>query len=236
MNWLLILILILVALSAVHGFYRGFVRTILSMVFLVLVMALSGWLSPYISGALKEHTRMEETIRDACADMLEETLNSQAASEGGENAQEQENLLVSLGLPKELLQAVTLDGQMQEIQQQQTEALAAAAADYLAGLAVDGIVFLASFLLAWIVITILMKVADVFANLPIIGFVNRLGGGAVGILRGLLWVWVFFLVLTIFAGTAWGSACMQAVREDAILSFLYDNNLILRVLLSVLGM
>ena len=63
MNWLLLVILIVIILSAAAGYRRGFVRTVLSMVFLILVMVVSGWISPYISDALKEHTQITETIR-----------------------------------------------------------------------------------------------------------------------------------------------------------------------------
>lgn len=230
MNWLLVIILIVVALSAVIGYYRGFVRTVLSMVFLILVMILSGWISPYIGNALEEHTQITETIRSACTELLEDALNGQVQTTG-EDVQEQENYLASLGLPSDLFHGVMNDENLQNVQQQQTESVAAAAADYLTGLAVNGIVFVASFLLAWIIVRILMRIADAFAELPVIGFFNRICGGLVGILRGLLWVWIFFIILTIFVGTGWGRSCMQAVREDLFLSFLYDNNLILRVLL-----
>lgn len=231
MNWLLIVILIVLLLSAVIGFHRGLVRTALSMVFLILVMILSGWISPYISDALEKYTPIEETIQSACTDMLEETFNNQVQAETGDSVQVQENVLSALGLPSDLLDGMALDENIQNVQQQQTELLAESVADDLTGLAMDGIVFVVSFLLAWIIVRILMCVLDAFAELPVIGFFNRIGGGLVGILRGLLWVWIFFIVLTIFVGTGWGRICMQAVREDAFLQFLYDNNLILKLVL-----
>lgn len=127
MNWLLVIILIVVALSAVIGYYRGFVRTVLSMVFLILVMILSGWISPYIGNALEEHTQITETIRSACTELLEDALNSQVQTTG-ENVQEQENYLASLGLPSDLFHGVMNDENLQNVQQQQTESVAAAAA------------------------------------------------------------------------------------------------------------
>ncbi len=243
MNWLLLVILIVIMLSAAAGYRRGFVRTVLSMVFLILVMVVSGWISPYISDALKEHTQITETIRASCTEMLEETWdNSETMSgsvegteptETSEAEEEQRNLLASLGLPENVLDAMLRQNDVWSGQQEQREQMVAYAADYLTDLAVGAIVFLVSFLLAWILVRILMRIADAFAELPVIGFVNRIGGGLVGILRALLWVWIFFIVLMLFSSTGWGKVCMEEVREDVFLQFLYDNNLILRILLYV---
>lgn len=232
MNWLLIIVLIIMVLSAVVGYYRGFVRTVLSMAFLILVLILSGWINPYVRRALDEHTQITETIRNSCRDMIMESLQSRAETADDGTSQEQENLLSSLGLPGDLLNGILQEEENQ--QQQQTELLAASAADNLADLAVNGIVFLVSFFLAWIVVRILMRIADAFTELPVIGFVNRVCGGLVGILRAFLWVWIFFLVLMIFAGTGWGRICMAAVQEDPFLQFLYDNNLVLKFVLALL--
>ena len=230
MNWLLLVILIVTILSAAAGYRRGFVRTVLSMVFLILVMVVSGWISPCISDALKQHTQITETIRTSCTEMLEETWdNSETMSGSAEGAvtaesteatEEQRNLLASLGLPENVLDVMFRQNDIWSGQQEQ---MVAYAADYLTDLTVGAIVFLVSFLLAWILVRILMRIADAFAELPVIGFVNRIGGGFV--------VWIFFLVLMLFSGTGWGRVCMEAVREDAFLQFLYDNNLILQILL-----
>lgn len=231
MNWLLIILLVVTILSAIAGYYRGFVRTAISMAFMILVLVLSGWLSPYIGNALEEYTPVTETIHRACRDMVAETLEEQAGDAAADSQMEQQEFLNALGLPSELLEGVFSSGQIQAGQEAVVQEFAEQTADVLTGLAVDAIVFLVSFAAAWIVVCIIRRVADVFTELPVIGFVNRVCGGILGIVRALFWIWIFFLVLMIFAGTEWGSFCMQAVREDSVLLFLYRNNLILRFLL-----
>ena len=129
MNWLLLVILIVIILSAAAGYRRGFVRTVLSMVFLILVMVVSGWISPYISDALKEHTQITETIRTSCTEMLEETWdNSETMSGSAEGAvtaesteatEEQRNLLASLGLPENVLDVMFRQNDIWSGQQEQ---------------------------------------------------------------------------------------------------------------------
>lgn len=231
MNWLLILLLVVTILSVIAGYYRGFVRTAISMVFMILVLILSGWLSPYIGKALEEHTPVAEGIHDACRNMVAEMLEEQSGSISANGEMEQQELLNMLGLPAELLGGVLSTEQLQTGQEEAIQVFAEQTADVLTNLAVDAIVFLVSFAAAWIVVCIVRRVADIFTELPVLGFVNRVCGGVLGMIRALFWVWIFFLVLTVFSGTEWGNFCLQAIREDSVLLFLYRNNLILKFLL-----
>ena len=231
MNWLLILLLVVTILSVIAGYYRGFVRTAISMVFMILVLVLSGWLSPYIGKALEEHTPVAEGIHDACRNMVAEMLEEQSGSISANGEMEQQELLNMLGLPAELLGGVLSTEQLQTGQEEAIQVFAEQTADVLTNLAVDAIVFLVSFAAAWIVVCIVRRVADIFTELPVLGFVNRVCGGVLGMIRALFWVWIFFLVLTVFSGTEWGNFCLQAIREDSVLLFLYRNNLILKFLL-----
>lgn len=231
MNWLLILLLVVTILSVIAGYYRGFVRTAISMVFMILVLILSGWLSPYIGKALEEHTPVAEGIHDACRNMVAEMLEEQSGSISANGEMEQQELLNMLGLPAELLGGVLSTEQLQTGQEEVIQVFAEQTADVLTNLAVDAIVFLVSFAAAWIVVCIVRRVADIFTELPVLGFVNRVCGGVLGMIRALFWVWIFFLVLTVFSGTEWGNFCLQAIREDSVLLFLYRNNLILKFLL-----
>lgn len=233
MNWLLILLLVVTILSVIAGYCRGFVRTAISMVFMILVLVLSGWLSPYIGKALEEHTPIAEGIHDACRNMVAETLKEQSGSMAADGEVEQQELLNMLGLPAELLGGILSTGQIQAGQEEAVQVFAEQTADVLTSLAVDAIVFLVSFAAAWIVVCIVRRVADIFTELPVLGFVNRVCGGVLGMIRALFWIWIFFLVLTVFSGTEWGTFCLQAVREDSVLLFLYRNNLVLRFLLGV---
>ena len=231
MNWLLILLLVVTILSVIAGYYRGFVRTAISMVFMILVLILSGWLSPYIGKALEEHTPVAEGIHDACRNMVAEMLEEQSGSISANGEMEQQELLNMLGLPAELLGGVLSTEQLQTGQEEAIQVFAEQTADVLTNLAVDAIVFLVSFAAAWIVVCIVRRVADIFTELPVLGFVNRVCGGVLGMIRALFWVWIFFLILTVFSGTEWGNFCLQAIREDSVLLFLHRNNLILKFLL-----
>lgn len=229
MNWLFVVLIVGTVLSVMWGYHRGFVRTAFSMLFLILVIILSGWLSPYISSALQEHTQITQSIQKVCEDMLLQNFESQDFMQM-DSQEKQKVFLEETGLPKELLEAIIPT--VEAGQETAVQALAERTAGALTELAVDGIVFVLSFAAAWIVVRIIMKLTDIFTELPVIGFVNRVFGGLLGMVRALVLIWLFFLVLMFFSGTEWGMTCLRAVREESLLFYLYQNNLVLRFFLT----
>ena len=53
MNWLLIIIVLLLALCVVNGYRKGFLRMMYSMVSWVIMFALVTWATPYINTFLR---------------------------------------------------------------------------------------------------------------------------------------------------------------------------------------
>mgnify|MGYP003302062493 CR=1 FL=1 len=51
-------------------------------------------------------------------------------------------------------------------------------------------------------------------------------GLAAGAAEGLLLVWILFVILTMFAGTEFGSEAMSMIAENPLLDFLYKNNMV----------
>lgn len=213
MNWLFIFVLVAIVLSAAIGYYRGAVRTVFSMVLLILVLVLAGF-SPFIGNLLREHTNITETVRAACSQMLN---GSVTPGQGG----------TAFAFPEGLVNTI-----MSEECQQNLGGVYLA--DYLSDLTVDIIAFLAAFLLAWVAVRILMCIAGGMKGIPAVKTVNRICGAALGVVRALFWVWIFFILLMIFSDTFWGVPCMNAVQSNLFLEFLYDNNLILNLMFALL--
>lgn len=92
----------------------------------------------------------------------------------------------------------------------------------------------------FIVVRILLLTLNMSLNLlvkvPGLSLLNRLLGAALGLVQQLLIVWLFFLVVSIFAHTGWGEALSLMIRESAWIGYLYDNNLLLLLaILLILG-
>lgn len=97
-------------------------------------------------------------------------------------------------------------------------------AAYLSRMILNLVAFLVTFLLAIIIVKALMFAVNIIGELPVLGIVNHLGGGALGLVLALVIVWLGFLVMTLAYTTQIGSACFEMMEKSSILRFLYDTN------------
>lgn len=248
MSWLLIVILIILILSVGQGIRKGLIRTIVSTFFLIFVMAISIWLTPYIEDLLKTHTSFPAYIEERCESFVQSELGGvmgESSGEGQAASAEGEQSAVQSGMEKEQIDKLPIPSYLKEklmdnntgemYQSLVVDSFAEYLTKYLSGIVLYIAAFMISFVAAVILIQIIMKAVDVVTELPLIGLANRLGGGAAGVVRALLWVWVFFAVLTIFGSTSWGKICMSEINNDMILSYLYRHNLLMELILNLFG-
>ena len=69
---------------------------------------------------------------------------------------------------------------------------------------------------------------DIISKLPILNELNHFAGLAVGVLQGLLFLWIACTILTACSGTQWGQDAMNMIGQSKLLSVIYNNNLILK--------
>ena len=79
MNWLRYVLLAVCILSALAGYRKGLVRTVLSMVSLILVTGLAIWMNPYVTDVLNERTTLPQWVEEnklkICHFFMVEDLN-----------------------------------------------------------------------------------------------------------------------------------------------------------------
>ena len=86
-----------------------------------------------------------------------------------------------------------------------------------------------TFVLVAAALGMLARFLDIIAKLPGIGGVNHIGGLAVGLVEGLLVVWIMFYAIALCQGSEWGVELMESIQKDPFLKFLYDNNILNQV-------
>ena len=105
-------------------------------------------------------------------------------------------------------------------------------ASYISRLVLNIVSFLVTFLIAIILVKALMFAVNIIGELPVLGLVNHIAGGALGLVLGLVIIWLGFLVMTLAYTTTAGSACFEMVEKSAILTFLYEHN---PLLINIIG-
>jgi len=95
------------------------------------------------------------------------------------------------------------------------------------------IIHVAAFLCTFIIVTLILRAVifalDFVAELPGVGIINRIGGGAAGIICSLVVIWVLYLIITLLYVTEIGKDLYASIEANAVLKILYDYNPILRL-------
>ena len=104
-------------------------------------------------------------------------------------------------------------------------------ASYVARMVLRIVSFLVTFVLAIIIVKAIIVAVDILGELPVVGLFNRLGGAIVGGGVSVVFIWLGFLVIALLYSTSFGLALYRQVEANSLLSFLYNNNLIMNRLL-----
>ena len=109
MSWLFWILLILPAVLMIQGFRKGLVRTVVSMVSFLLVMAASSWLNPYIGDFIREKTTWQADIQQGCQEILFDEIEKQIDISGVSQNDFIEELPLPQGMKKKLIQNNTAE-------------------------------------------------------------------------------------------------------------------------------
>lgn len=100
---------------------------------------------------------------------------------------------------------------------------------FLAKLIINIIAFLCTFILVTIIIRAIVFALDIVSELPVLGAVNRLAGGAIGVLGALIIIWTLFVIITLLYTTAIGKQMFDMIESNSLLKMLYDYNPIMKL-------
>ncbi len=100
---------------------------------------------------------------------------------------------------------------------------------YLSKLIVNVVAFLFTFIIVTIIVRAIVLALDIISNLPVLGLVNRLAGGVLGVGGALIIVWILFVIITLLYSTNIGSELLTMIQDSAILAKIYEYNPIMKL-------
>lgn len=231
MNWLFWILLVIFALFVIQGARKGMVRTAVSMVSFILVIVAASWINPYMGDFIREHTSWEESIQQRTSEMLAGVIEDQLEPDAGQ----QEEIIRQLPLPDGMKELLLENNNEEGYRSMAAEGFADYLSGYLAYAVINGIAFVLSFVVTIILIRLILYAVDILTDLPVLGGINRAGGIVLGTVQGLLWLWIIFLVIALFADTPAGRVLMEQIRSNPVLSWLYNNNFLTMAIMRILS-
>lgn len=230
MTWLGIVVAGILLLTAYKGFRRGFIREIVSFFFVFLALAVSWAINPYVNEFFMENTPVYEKIQESCQSFVESQKKQELTSPGTE---EQTGFIEGLELPELLQKGLKSNNTAEVYTYLAVDSFGEYISEALARMIVNGLSFFVFYLLASVILRLGTWVLNLLAGLPVLKSANKLAGGLVGAVKGVLFVWIAFLVMTILCSTSIGKEALALIEKDAFLNVLYEYDIFVNVFMSI---
>ena len=228
MNWLFWVVVVFLGYHVIDGLRRGFIRKAVSAVSLVITLVLVTYLTPQITTFIQDHTSIHEKLSEKCSEIL---LNSNY----NESLKTDQVLIIEdLELPENIKEMLLENNNTESYDLLQVSGFHEYIGAYIANLIINALAYLLSFILIWTALQLLLMALDVVTKLPILRGLNQLAGGALGIVYGVALVWIAFLLVTVLCNGNFGRTFFELIKENPFLLFLYNQNVIMKIVFGLI--
>jgi len=227
LNILDIIVILIMAGCIISGAMRGFIRTVLGFASFIIAIFLTNLLYPHVGRFLRGIDGLYTSMSTSISRML--GLESFLEERVGATYNQ---IISDLPLPAVLRNSLAESYSDTSV----ANALNATGIDeyisgFLAGLAINVISFVIVLILVFFGIVFLTRALNLIAKLPIIRSLNKLLGGAVGAIWGLLLTWLVLAVVVIYFSTSTNADMYTLLEASAIARPLNEVNFILNFIL-----
>lgn len=230
--WLSVAVIVYLVAMVLYGHYRGFVRQAISVAAVVASIVVVNMAAP----AVKDFLLHSEAVNAVVRSGIEKTLGDGETIPAGQEEQPsaQRSYIEGLELPEQIRELLLENNNSEVYDILGVDSFGGYLVSYTAEMVISAVSYVIVFLAAFIVLNILLRWLDLVARLPILSGVNQLAGAGLGLAQALLFIWIGSVVLTIFATTQWGMAAFGQIQTSPFLTFLYQNNMLVKAAISIL--
>jgi len=232
-NILEIILLIILIVSCIYGWKKGFLRVFFSLVAWIVAIVLVLLINPVVTNGIENYTQIDDRIYTHVEEYFQENGLDIFRNKNSEEMQEK-----GFDMPKTALDYIT-DGAVESVDDVVDEVLEASGmyqliAKSVTHFIVQGIAFVITLFLVVIIIFIIDNLLGLVNFLPSLGGINKYLGIFAGALSALVGTWIFFYIISLFCTNIIGQYFLLLIRGSEVLSYLYDYNLILILITALL--
>ena len=237
----LICVAAILCIAAFNGMKKGAIRMAASLVAMIITIAVTTFASPIVSEKVKNDTDMDERITQS----IYENIIKDGRKYGEDDSQVIDSSTVVykdaiqskvdaiseyMKLPQSLSDNITESAAMKILDSAGTSA--EVTIKQLSAIIINAICYCIVFVILYIILKVFMGVTGVISRLPVIHQADKLCGTIAGIVEGLIIVWVVFAIVTAFGNNVWASDILAQIHSSSFLEFIYDNNIIMKMIIS----
>lgn len=228
MNIVDIIILVIIAVNVLLGLYRGFISGVLSVAALIGSAMLAFLLSGELTAFLEGNRALVDTLMyytDAGSRISDLSLSLMPAAQVTEGALAK--ILQGANLPDAFASAFISRLSLAD----SGVTIAQLLSQTIVSVTISILSYLICFTIAYVVLTFVIHLIAYVFELPVLRHLDALVGGVFGLMRGVLLVFIFFMIVPIVLAVA-PVEQLKTLIDQSTLAPLFDGQMILYVLRS----
>lgn len=225
-DWLLIVVIAILAGFTLYSYRRGFVKSALSMTLFIITLFLVNIINPYVTQFIMEETPVYENIKERCMEIY-----TPEKQQGISMAGSDEDIINSYPIAEILKEKLIKDNNSDSYELLDVRGIQEYIAAYIAKTIISSASYVITFILVSIILRILMTALNIITKLPVLKEINQMVGAVLGFVEGLIIVWLVFVAAEMLGTTAFGISVQQQISGNAILKFISDNNIIWKLMM-----
>lgn len=235
MNWLLIIVIVFFAWNLVWGYRRGLLLVVYSLTAWLAALMFVTWATPFVSGYIINYTDLDEHIKEQTMETLHEivlTDSGSSSKEQGASGALKPKSVQQLGIPlPEVLTEYLAEGDDVADQFLESSGIYEQIAGQISHMVVKGISFLTVLLITMVLLKVVEKTLDLVSKIEVVSEINKAAGLIAGGIKGMILIWLAFAGIAALAATESGMALSSCIYENPLLTWIYENNLVLSVIM-----
>lgn len=214
-----LVILGILVLCIALGYRRGLTGSLLKIISFALALIIAFVLFKPISNIIIDNTNWDETLEQNIRDIITEDEAGTDSEETEKENQTMSNVMVEY-----------INETVEEAGSEAKEAIADSAVESVAVIIINVGVWVALFILAKIILFFINALTKLVTKLPVIKQFDKLGGIIYGVLEALVVIYGILAILSLISPAISDSEIINAVHNSFIGSFMYNNNLLLKLI------
>lgn len=235
-NILLIGVIAFFVIMTAIGYHRGMIKTIFSLLSVIVVLVVVVILTPTVRLVIKEtplYPYIMEKTQEFVDDNIERAIPGVTEDQNpiaGLGLGEQTNFINELPIPQNLKDTLISNNTEAGYKGLEVTNFSDYIVISITNIIVNSIAFIILFVVIVVAIRTAVMLLDIISKLPILNFLNKSGGAVCGLLEALLVVWIVCIIVTAFGTMEWARIVLEEIDNNVFLSFIYSNNILERVL------
>lgn len=221
-----LIILAIILITALIAAKVGFIRTVYQLLSSVIALVLAFFVYPIIESILKL-TPLYEGVKTWVRGLLPEVGNIGLQAQ---SAMIQDSLQ---WMPDFIIDKIVKNNNPEIYQLLGVNNLIEYIVTSVANLCIMGIAIVLCFILIKIGLTIGVGVLDLVAKLPLLKTANKWAGFIVGLVKGVVIVWVICLIIPLLMMIPQFSELKTLIEQSILMDYFYNHNFILQIITSL---